>query len=147
MPNEWYVYILLSKEKWWNRLCRRNTSSSQIHAFVRRSHVGPLSTQKLFFYVNKSVMQIRGVADFVERLAGDHKELWDLHGDETCFRTVDEYVRFLQGRTTATFIRFTSFRELADPVSMEVMRKVSGILRIPPMGKYLNRETANQLMI
>ena len=147
MPNERYVYILLSEEKWWNRLCGRNRNSSQMHAFVRRSRVGPLGAQKLLFYVNKPVMQIRGVADFIERLVGDYKELWDAHGDETCFKTFDEYVVFLRGRTTATFIRFTNFRELTDPVSMEIISEVLGVLRMPAMGKYLNRETANQLII
>jgi predicted transcriptional regulator len=147
MPNERYVYILLSEEKWWDRLCGRNRNSRKIHAFVRRSRVGPLRTQKLLFYVNKPIMQIRGVADFVERLVGYHKELWDAHGNETCFKTFSEYVVFLRGRTTATFIRFTNFRELIDPISMEMISKVLGVLRMPPMGKYLNRETANQLII
>lgn len=147
MPNERYVYILLSEEKWWNRLCERNRNNSQMHAFVRRSRVGPLRTQKLLFYVNKPVMQIRGVSDFIERIVGDYTELWDAHGDETCFKTFDEYVVFLRGRTTATFIRFTNFRELTDPVSMEMISEVLGVLRMPPMGKYLNRETANQLII
>jgi len=147
MPNERYVYILLSEEKWWNRLRNRNRDNSQIHSFVRRSRVGPLRTQKLLFYVNNPVMQIRGVADFIERLVGDYKELWEMHGDETCFKTFDEYVIFLRGRKTATFIRFTNFRELTDPMSMEMIRKVLGIVRMPSMGKYLNREIANHLII
>ncbi len=147
MPNERYVYILLSEEKWWNRLRNRNRDNSQIHSFVRRSRVGPLRTQKLLFYVNNPVMQIRGVADFIERLVGDYKELWEMHGDETCFKTFDEYVIFLRGRKTATFIRFTNFRELTDPMSMEMIRKVLGIVRMPSMGKYLNREIANHLIV
>ena len=70
-----------------------------------------------------------------------------MHGDETCFKSFDEYVVFLRGRKTATFIRFKNFRELTDPISMGMANKVVGILRMPPMGKYLNRETANHLMI
>jgi len=147
MPNERYAYILLSKKKWWNRLCEQNRNSGQIHSFVRRNRVGPIRTQKLFFYVNKPAMQIRGVADFIERLSGDYKGLWDTHGVETCFETFAEYVVFLQGRKTATFIRFTNFRELINPISMKVVSKVLGVLRMPSMGKYLNRETANQLTV
>ena len=139
MQNECYAYILIFDEKWWNRLCERNGNSNQIRVFVRRNRVGPLKTQKLLFYVKKPIMQIRGVADFIERLVGDYKELWNMYRDETCLKTFDEYVNFLKGRETATFIRFTNFHELDSPVSMKVISKVLGVLRIPRGGKYLNR--------
>ena len=147
MQNECYAYILISDEKWWNRLCERNRNNNEIRVFVRRNRVGPLKTQKLLFYVKKPIMQIRGVADFIERLAGDYKELWNMYGDETYLKTFDEYVSFLKGRKIATFIRFTNFYELDSPVSMKVISKVLGVLTIPRGGKYLNRETANQLTV
>ncbi|MDI6905424.1 MAG: hypothetical protein QMD13_08090 [Candidatus Bathyarchaeia archaeon] len=147
MSDKRYAYILLSDEKWWNRLCERNRSSSETHAFVRRNRVGPLETQKLLFYVKRPIMQIRGVADFVERLAGDYKELWNTYGGETCLKTFNEYVAFLQGRKTATFIRFTNFRELQTPVSMEAINTVLSVPRMPRGGKYLNREIVNQLTV
>ena len=131
MSDKRYAYILLSDEKWWNRLCERNRSGSETHAFVRRSRVGPLETQKLLFYVKRPIMQIRGVADFIERLAGDYKELWNTYGGETCLKTLNEYVAFLQGRKTATFIRFTNFRELETPVSTEVINTVLSVPRMP----------------
>ena len=147
MSNERYAYILIFDEKWWNRLCERNKNSNKIHVFVRRNRVGPLETQKLFFYVRKPVMQIRGTADFVERLAGDYKELWNRYNEEACLKTFDEYVAFLQGRRTATFIRFTNFCELENPISMDVINMVLSVSRIPRGGKYLNRETANQFSV
>ena len=147
MQNECYAYILIFDEKWWNRLCARNGNSNQIRVFVRRNRVGPLKTQKLLFYIKKPIMQIRGVADFIERLAGDYKELWNTYGNETCLKTFDEYVNFLKGRKTTTFIRFTNFHELDSPISMKVISKVLGVLRIPRGGKYLNRETTNQLIV
>lgn len=147
MPNECYAYILISDEKWWNRLCDRNRNSNGIRVFVRRNRVGPIKTQELLFYVKKPIMQIRGVADFVERLVGEYKELWNTYGDETYLKTFDEYVDFLKGRKTATFIRFTNFHELDSPVSMKIISKVLGVLRMPRGGKYLNRETANQLTV
>lgn len=147
MQNECYAYILISDEKWWNRLCERKRNNNGIRVFVRRNRVGPLRTQKLLFYVKKPIMQIRGVADFVERLAGDYKELWNMYGDETCLKTFDEYVSFLKGRKTVTFIRFSNFRELDSRVSMKVISKVLGVPTIPRGGKYLNRETANQLTV
>jgi len=147
LPNECYAYILISDEKWWNRLCERNRNNNEIRVFVRRNRVGPLKTEKLLFYVKKPIMQIRGVADFVERLAGDYKELWNMYGDESYLETFDEYVSFLKGRKTVTFIRFSNFRGLDSPVSMKVISKVLGVLTIPRGGKYLNRETANQLTV
>ncbi len=147
MPNEHYAYILIFNEKWWNRLCKRNRSSDEIHVFVRKNRVGPLETQKLLFYVGKPIIQIRGVADFIERLTGDYKDLWNAYGDETCLKNFDEYVNFLKGRKTATFIRFTNFHELRNPISMDAIIQALGVLRIPRGGKYLNRETANQLTV
>ena len=147
MQNECYAYILISEEKWWNRLCERNRNNNGIRVFVRRNRVGPLRTQKLLFYVKKPIMQIRGVADFIERLVGDYKELWNVYGDESYLETFDEYVSFLKGRKTVTFIRFTNFREFDSPVSMEVIREALGVLTMPRGGKYLNRETANQLTV
>lgn len=145
MLNERYAYILIFEEKWWNRLLERNRNGSELHVFVRRNRVGPLKTQKLFFYVKKPVMQIRGVADFIERLAGNYKELWNRYGVETCLRTFSEYVNFLGGKETATFIRFTNFHKLQNPVSIDVIRKILGVVGVARGGKYLNREIANQL--
>jgi len=142
-----YAFILLSDEKWWKRLCERNRNGNQIHAFVRTSRVGPLKTEKLFFYVKRPVMQIRGVADFIERLSGNYKELWFSYGNATCLKTFDEYITFLRGRETVTFIRFKNFCELDNPIPMEVIKKILDVLRIPRNGKYINRETANQLMV
>ncbi|MEM2936934.1 MAG: hypothetical protein QXJ63_00110 [Candidatus Bathyarchaeia archaeon] len=147
MLDEHYGFILLSDEKWWNRLCERSRSGHETHAFVRRSLVGPKETQKLLFYVKRPLTQIRGVADFIERLAGDYKELWVKYGGETCLKSFEEYLDFLQGRRKATFIRFKNFREFEVPVSMEAIAKVLGILRVPRGGKYINREMVNQLTV
>jgi predicted transcriptional regulator len=92
-------------------------------------------------------MQIRGIADFIERLAGDYKELWDKYGGETCLKSFNEYLDFLQSRKKVTFIRFTNFRELENPVSVEAIIKVLGVLRVPRGGKYINLKAANQLLV
>lgn len=147
MTDEHYGFILLSDEKWWNRLCERSRSGSQTHAFVRRSLVGPLETRKLLFYVKRPSMQIKGVADFIERVAGDYKELWSKYGSETCLKSFEDYLDFLQGRRKVTFIRFTNFCEFEVPVSMEAVTKVLDVSRIPRGGKYINREMLNQLTI
>ena len=147
MPTKCYAYILISDKKWWDRLCKQNRNSNETYVFVRRNRVGPLKTRKLLFYVKRPIMQIRGTADFIERLAGYYEELWSTYGHETCLKTFNEYTDFLQGRRTATFIRFTNFRKLEIPISMEVISKVLGVRRIPRGGKCLNPEAAKELAV
>lgn len=142
---ERYGFILISDVKWWEKLCERTKSGYNIHAFVRRNLVGPIKAEKLLFYVKRPSMQIRGVADFVERVAGNSKELWEKYGGETCIDSLDGYLKFLRGREKATFIRFINFHEFEIPISMEALKKVLSISKIPRGGKYISREALNQL--
>jgi|Deesub1362A_J573_1020465.scaffolds.fasta_scaffold00433_2 predicted transcriptional regulator len=148
LAQENYAFVLLCDEKWWNRLCEQNRKSqNQTKSFVRRNLRGPIKTEKLLFYVKSPVKQIRGTADFVERVAGNSKILWNQYGKETCLKNFREYRSFLHGCEKATFIRFKNFKELENPVPVEVMKKVLGILKIPRGGKYINRETADELRV
>ncbi len=148
MTKENYAFILLCDEKWWNRLCEKNQKSrSRTHSFVRRSLRGPLKTEKLLFYVKSPVKQIRGTADFVERVAGDAEKLWRLYGSETCLENFKEYQSFLHGSEKATFIRFKNLRELENPVPAKSMKRILGVLKVPRGGKYINCETAEQLAV
>ncbi|MEM0095163.1 MAG: hypothetical protein QXL77_03380 [Candidatus Bathyarchaeia archaeon] len=147
MPTEeHYGFILISDVKWWEKLCQRAKSGKKVHAFVRRNHVGPLYTEKLLFYIKRPLMQIRGVADFLERVTGESHELWKMYGEETCLDSFESYARLLGGREKATFIRFTNFRELEPPVSMDVLKKVLNVQKIPRGGRYVSREALNQLI-
>ncbi|MBM4400412.1 MAG: hypothetical protein FJ045_00500 [Crenarchaeota archaeon] len=96
------------------------------------------------FYVKKPVMQIRGAADFIERLTGDYDELWRKHGAESCFESFEEYCAFAQGREMMTFVRFKNFRELENPKPTEAIRSILGSLQ-GFRGKYVNLATAEQL--
>jgi hypothetical protein len=87
-----------------------------------------------------------GSADFVERLTGNYAELWEKFGSESCFESFDEYKGFVDGREMMTFIRFSNFREVADPEPKEELAKVLGSLHRFVIGKYLDRETAMQLV-
>ena len=146
LEEEHYGFILISDEKWWNKLCERTRSGHSIHAFVRRNLVGPIKAEKLLFYVKRPSMQIRGIADFVERVAGNAEELWKKYGGETCIDSFESYLKFLRGREKATFIRFTNFRELEAPVSMEALKKVLGTSKMPRGGKYISREALKQII-
>jgi predicted transcriptional regulator len=144
MKSERYAFILISDEKYWNRMREHSRAGREVSAFVRKNQVGPREAQKLLFYVKKPVMQVLGAADFIERLTGDREELWRKHGAETCFESLDEYVAFAQGREKMTVVRFKNFKELEDPKPTEVIRTILGSLQ-GFRGKYVNPETAKQL--
>jgi predicted transcriptional regulator len=143
---EHYAYILLNIEKYWNRLCAQNKTGKNVHAFVRRGLVGPKEAKLLIFYVTSPHKEIRGVGDFIERIAGDADDLWNTYGHESLLESYEEYMDFLQGRTKATFIRFKNLRVLADPVPASVISQVTGIGVMPRMGKYITEEMAHRLI-
>lgn len=141
---ERYAYILLTDSKWWERLLEE--AAKEIQSFVRRGRVGPLKAEKLLFYVKFPVKEIRGIGDFVERVAGDSKELWKKYGHETCLKSRREYMQFIGDSNKVTFIRLKNLRELANPIPNEAFRKKLGIFRIPRGGKYLSRELLKQIV-
>jgi predicted transcriptional regulator len=145
MKHERYAFILIADEKYWNMLCERNRASSGTYSFVRKNKVAPKNAQKLLFYVKKPVMQVRGIADFVERVAGDSGELWRKHGSESCFETSEDYYSFAQGRTAMTFVRFKNFVEIETPKTTEATRSILGSLQ-GFRGKYVNLATTKQLI-
>jgi hypothetical protein len=67
MKRERYAFILVADKKYWNKLREGNKTSRGTHAFVRRNQVAPKTARKLLFYVKKPVMQVKGIADFIER--------------------------------------------------------------------------------
>jgi predicted transcriptional regulator len=144
MNRERYAFILIADEKYWNRLRERSKTNRGIHAFVRKNQVGPKNAQRLLFYVKRPVMQIRGAADFIERLTGNHEELWRKYGAESCFESFEEFCAFAQGREMMTFVRFKNFIELENPKSTEAIRSILGSLQ-GFRGKYVNLATAEQL--
>jgi len=143
---ERYAYILLNIEKYWNRLSAQNRAGKNVHAFVRRGLVGPKEAKLLLFYVTFPHKEIRGVGDFIERIAGDVDDLWNTYGHESLLGSYEEYMDFLQGRIKATFIRFKNLRVLADPVPASVMSQVTGIGVMSRMGKYITKEMAHRLI-
>ncbi len=145
MASENYAYILTVDEKYWSRLCQRNKETLGTHVFIRKSRVAPKQAQRLLFYVTRK-SQILGAADFVERLTGNYQELWRQFGGESCFESFDEYNGFVDGRGRVTFIRFSNLKEIANPVPKEELAKILGSLSRFRLGRYLERETALQLV-
>ncbi len=144
MENKRYAYVLVSDEKYWNRLCSRNQKSKGISAFVRKNQVAPKQANQLLFYVKKPVTQIRGTADFIERSVDNYKVQWKKFGKETCFENFDEYAKFVEGREKVTIIRFKNLMELPNPQPKEVTFNILGSMQWF-RGKYVSLETAKQL--
>ncbi len=145
MTNEHYAYILTVGEKYWNRLCRHNNAQAGTHVFIRKNQVAPKEADQLLFYVTRK-KQVLGAADFLERLTGNYEDLWKKLGGESCFESFEEYKSFAGGREMMTFIRFSNFREIANPKSKEEVSKVLGSLRGFGAGHYFDKETAMQLV-
>jgi len=144
--SERYAYVLLSNEKWWNRLCDRESSGKSFHVFVRKGIVGPKRTELILFYVTYPFKEIRGFGEFVERVTGSAGNLWKDYGQETCLKSFEEYLDFLEGRTKVTFIRFRNLHLLDTPISASVISRVTGINRMPRSGRYINRELTHKLI-
>jgi predicted transcriptional regulator len=143
---ERYAFIVLNFEKFWKRLCSQNRAGKKAHAFVRRGVMGPKNAKMLFFYTTHPHKDIRGYADFVERVAGDSKTLWETLGHESLLSSYDEYNDFLQGRKKSTFIRFRNLKEFPKPVTAKEWTKIIGKKRMPQIGLYITKETAQKLL-
>jgi predicted transcriptional regulator len=141
-----YAFIVLNLEKFWNRLCSQNRVGKQAHAFVRRGAVGPKNAKLLFFYVTHPHKDIRGYAEFVERITGDAENMWKSLGHESLLSSYDEYKDFLQGRKKATFIRFRNLKEFSRPVTIKAMAQIIGRERMPQMGLYITERMAHRLI-
>jgi len=141
-----YGFILLTKEKWWNRRVAQHRAGKKVQAFVRKNAAGPVNTTLLLFYVTSPAREIRGTGDFVERVVGKTEMLWKNYSKETVFKSHDEYLSFMQGRTKAAFIRFSNLRELQQPIPLKKMLKVIGASRLPRSGKYLSKKAVNKLL-
>jgi predicted transcriptional regulator len=137
----------LNLEKFWNRLCNNKRAGKPVYAFVRRWVVGPKNAKILFFYMTHPRKDIRGFADFIERVTGDAKDLWKSLGHESLLNSYEEYLNFLQGRKKATFIRFRNLREFPNPVPAKIISQVIGIERNLRMGLYLTEKITNKLML
>lgn len=146
MAEEHYAYLLIEDEKWWNRRTSGNKLGSEVHSFVRKGKVGPKAAQQLLFYVKSPVKQIRGVAEFLERITGTSDELWQLYGQETVFESRDQYDSFVEGSGTVTFIRFKNMEELEKPIGFNTISISARIGKMPQGGKYLGRETVNSMI-
>jgi len=144
---ESHAYVLLEAEKWWSKRINQRKAGKTQQAFVRHGKVGPLNAEQLFFYVKHPIREIRGKAEFIERVVGNADELWNKYGAETVFESHDEYSQFVNGRQDITFIRFRNLQELTQPVSAKAfLEKTGGGSMLPRSGKYIGKELASTFL-
>lgn len=144
--SERHAYILITAENWWNRRCIQNRAGKVLQAFVRHGKVGPLQVEQLLFYVKHPVRELRGKAEFVERIVGNAEELWNKYGNETVFETYDEYKEFVGDQTKTTFIRFKNLQELEKPKPLKFLLEKLGGSMLARSGKYVGKEMASILV-
>ena len=144
MTNERYAYLLTVDKKYWDIFLQCNRSF-KTQSFVRRNQVGPMPVERLLFYVTGK-RQVLGSADFLERVVGPFADLWARFGSESCFGSFDEYKKFVDGRLKVTFLRFSNFKEIIRPRTKEEVSEVLGSMQGFGAGRYLDEETAAQLV-
>ncbi|MGA2385015.1 MAG: hypothetical protein ABSG33_00610 [Candidatus Bathyarchaeia archaeon] len=145
MAEERYAYMLIVDKKYWEAFLAKSKAAPKAQAFVRRNQVGPKQVEKLLFYVTGK-KQVLGSADFLERLAGNFEDLWAKYGGESCFESFEEYKKFADDRLKMTFIRFSNLTETANPKPKEEVSKVLGSIRGFGAGRFLDKQTAMQLV-
>jgi predicted transcriptional regulator len=79
-------------------------------------------------------------------VVGKLDNLWRNYGEETVFQSRDEFLGFMQGRDKATFIRFRNLRQLACPVPLRELLKITGPFQMRRSGKYVSKEIVDRLL-
>jgi predicted transcriptional regulator len=87
-----------------------------------------------------------GVAEFVERKAGEVDDIWKQHGDESVLSSKGKFREFIGDGKKASFIRFKNLREATRPVSLSNALLLLGVRRFSRKGFYIEQEVADELL-
>jgi predicted transcriptional regulator len=140
------VFVLMTKEKWWNRFLSDYRKGKQTQAYVRKGVAPPRNASLILFYVTKPVAEIAGHAEFVERVVGEPMEVWEKHGKETVLRSEREYMEFLEDKRQVSFIRFQNLSEARRTLPLVDILALLGLKRLARGGFYINKETAEKMV-
>jgi len=143
--SERYAFVIMIKEKWWNKFLRLNKSGKTNHSYVQRGFGPPKDGKLIFFYVVKPVGEIQGYAEFKERVVGVTEAMWKEYGSESC-ASQDQYDDLLRGVGKVSFIRFTNLHEASKPIRLRDILAFLGVKRLPRRGFYINKELADTLI-
>jgi len=145
MPDR-YGYVLTIEERYWNRFCRLKRAGKTTHAYVSSGVIFIDDVKLVFFYSVLPFKEILGFADFLRRMVGDPKELWDSHGQETCMNSYDEYVKLTRGKERVTYIRFGNLHAASTAVAFPQVSEILQIERMPQTGMYVTKAQADRLV-
>jgi predicted transcriptional regulator len=146
LAEDHYAYILVEHEPYWKKRIEQHRKGVITQAFVRRGKVGPKDASTLLFYVKLPAGEVRGYGEFLERISDTPSELWNKYGSETVFESKDDYDKFVEGRGRVTLVRFKNLQELDKPLLWKELAMTLGIKKMPNGGRYISRETLNQLL-
>jgi hypothetical protein len=141
-----FGYVLTIEERYWNRFNRLNKAGKTTHAYVSSGDFLADDVKLIFFYSVQPFKEILGFADFIQRLVGPPKELWDSYGSETCLNSYEEYVGLTWGKQKVTFIRFRNLSDTSKAVSFEQISGILQIERMPQVGMYAGKSQAEKLI-
>jgi predicted transcriptional regulator len=139
-------FVMMIKDRYWKCFVDRHQQGKQVHYYVQKGLAPPKQASLILFYVTKPVGEMSGVAEFVERKAGEVDEVWKQHGDESVLSSKGKFKEFIGDGKKASFIRFKNLREATRPVSLSNALLLLGVKRFSRKGFYIEQEVADELL-
>jgi predicted transcriptional regulator len=144
--NDNYAFVMMVREKWWVEFVRRHQEGEKVHSFVNRGAAPPRNTHVILFYVTKPVRAIAGYANYVERVTGNPKELWNKYARESVLHSRDRFEEFIGNAQQASFVRFKDLNTDVNPISLSRILTFLGVKRLSRKGFYVDKDTSDTLI-
>jgi len=140
------AFVMMIKDRYWKSFVDRHQQGKQVHSYVQKGLAPPKHASLILFYVTKPVGEMAGVAEFVERKAGEAEDIWSQHGDESVMASKGKFKEYIGDGKKASFIRFKNLREASRPVSLSNALLLMGVRRFSRKGFYIEQEVADELI-
>jgi len=101
----------------------------------------------MLFYVAKPAGEIAGYAEFIERKVGETDEMWKALGMESVLSSKEMYDEFLKNQGNVSFVRFKNLKEAAHPIALNNALMLLGLKRFSRKGFYVDKDTAEKLIM
>jgi predicted transcriptional regulator len=141
-----YAFVLMTKEKWWNRFVADNHHGKRKQSYVQKGAAPPRNTQLILFYVSKPMGEIAGHAEFIERIVDEPTKVWEKYGEESVLRSEREYREFLGDLHKVSFIRFQDLVEAKSGLPLVDVLALLDKRRLSRKGFYVGKETAEKIV-
>jgi predicted transcriptional regulator len=141
-----YAFVMMTKEKWWNRFVLDHQEGKKIQSYVQKGLAPPKNGSIILFYVTRPVAQIAGYAKFLQRIAGNPMEIWKKHGNESVLKSEKEYRELVGDKAQVSFVRFQDLKTAVHGVSLVDLLRLLGTKRLSRKGFYTGKETAERII-